>query len=327
MPRIGLAHLPTPLESSPGLSRLLGIDLHIKRDDLTGLAFGGNKTRNLEFRLPEVLDQGLDTVVLSVQATSNSARQTVAAANRLSLRSVLYLRGGPTDEQGNLRIDRLLGAEIHFVSDNDAVVNAALEEYCAAAREQGHRPWVLNWSPMFEMASTIAYMECSLEVQSQLAAGGKSAQRIYMTSGGKGQAGLELARSALGDRTAIVGVAVSNPRHDRRMGIADLARRTADFLKLDVNIDAGTIENNRGHVGLGYGQPGEDTIEAIHLAARLDGLLLDPVYTGKGMAALIADVRTGRIPPGETVVFIHTGGQPALFSGPPLRPPSEGSLP
>jgi len=316
LPRIRLAHLPTPLEYSPGLSRLLGIELYIKRDDLTGLAFGGNKTRNLEFRLAEAVESGCDPLILEVQVTSNSARQTAAAGNRLGLHTVLFLRGDEVEVQGNLLIDLLLGAELHHVPDDDSAAASAITEYCDQAAERGLHPFLLNQSPMFGVAAAAAYLECWLEIRDQLRSIGRSADLVYVTSGGKGQAGLELARAALGEPFRVVGVAVSQADRDRRSTIAALALQTAGYLDLKVEIDVESIINNRNHVGPGYGVPGPDAIESIQLSARHDALLLDPVYTGKGMAALIDDARSGQIPTGATVVFIHTGGLPALFNDP-----------
>ncbi len=314
LPRIRFAQLPTPLEPYPRLSDGLGVDLLVKRDDLTGLAFGGNKTRNLEFRLPEALTAGCDTLVLSVQATSNSARQTAAAGNKLGLRTVLFLRGCDQRVEGNLLIDRLLGAEIHCIPDDDQRARSAVDDFVAADRVRGHRPFVLNDAPMFAVAAAVAYLECWLEVRVQLERLGKSVDRVYITSGGKGQAGLELARAALHDPVEVVGISVSDPSSDRKQGIVQVAERAAQRLGLNARIDAQKIVNDRTHVGPGYGRPTDEAVDAIRFCAQREGLLLDPVYTGKGMAALIADARSGRIRPGATVVFIHTGGLPALFS-------------
>lgn len=309
-----MALLPTPLEYCARLSEHLGITLLLKRDDLTGLAFGGNKTRNLEFRLPEPIQAGCDTLALVVQSTSNSARQTTAAANKLGLRTALFLRGKARAAQGNLLIDQLLGAEIHWVQDDDGVTADAAQAYVRTQADQGRSVFLLNDSPMFGIASAAAYIECWLEIRRQLAAIQKTADFVYMSSGSKGQAGLELAHRALQDPVRVVGVAFNEPGRDRRPMIAALARAAAERLSLDITVGVGDIENDNTQAGPGYGVPTPECIEAIRVCALLEGLLLDPVYTGKAMAALFAAVRSGRIPRGATVVFIHTGGQPALFA-------------
>jgi 1-aminocyclopropane-1-carboxylate deaminase/D-cysteine desulfhydrase-like pyridoxal-dependent ACC family enzyme len=313
VPRRAFAFLPTPLEACPRLSAQLGVRLWIKRDDMTGLAFGGNKTRNLEFRLAEALDAGADTLLFGVETTSNSARQTTAAANKLGLRTVLFLRGAPPEgaPQGNLLLNRLLGAEVHYLQGDDAVLAAAMAERAAELRRAGHRPFDLNAAPMFAVASALAYAECLLEIRDQL---GGLPQHIYMTSGGKGHAGLVLGRTLLGAPCRVVGVAVSEPDRDRRPEVLAIAAAATARIGLDVAVTPVDVESTRAFVGPGYGLPSAEGLESIRLLAATEGVLLDPVYTGKGMAALLADVRSGRIAPGSDVVFVHTGGTPALFS-------------
>jgi 1-aminocyclopropane-1-carboxylate deaminase/D-cysteine desulfhydrase-like pyridoxal-dependent ACC family enzyme len=318
VPRRRLAFLPTPLEACPRLSAELGVRLWIKRDDLTGLAFGGNKTRNLEFRLAEALAAGADTLIFGVEVTSNSARQTTAAANKLGLATVLFLRGDPPPgpPQGNLLLDLLLGAEVHFFHGDDAEMARVMAARAEELRRAGRRPFDLNAAPMFAVASALAYVECLLEVRDQLRALGASPQHVYMTSGSKGQAGLVLGRALLGerDRYRVVGVAVSKPGEDRRPAVAAIANAAAARIGLEAAVTPEEVESERGFVGPGYGVPTPEGMDAIRLLAAREGIFLDPVYTGKGMAALLADVRSGRIPPGSDVVFVHTGGTPALFS-------------
>lgn len=313
VPRRSFAFLPTPLEACPRLSARLGIRLWIKRDDMTGLAFGGNKTRNLEFRLAEALGAGADTLMFGVETTSNSARQTAAAANKLGLKTVLFLRGARPEgaPQGNLLLNRLLGAEVHYVEGDDAVLAAAMGARAADLRRAGRRPFDLNAAPMFAVASALAYVESLLEIRAQLDG---LPQHIYMTSGGKGHAGLVLGRALLGAQCRVVGVAVSEPERDRSPDVLVIAAAAAARIGLEAEVASGDIESTRAFVGPGYGLPSPEGLEAIRLLAETEGDFLDPVYTAKGMAALLADVRRGRIAPGSDVVFIHTGGTPALFS-------------
>lgn len=327
VPRERFAFVPTPLESCPRLSAELGVRLWLKRDDQTGMAFGGNKTRNLEFRLAEARTAGADTLVFGVEVTSNSARQTTAAANKLGLKTVLFLRGQPPagGPQGNLLVDLLLGAEVHFFEGNDAAMAAAMADRAEELRREGRRPFEINAAPMFAVASALAYVESLLEVREQMQAAGAFPTHVYMTSGSKGQAGLVLGRALLGDPYRVVGVAVSKPDQDRCPAIAEIAAAAARRIGLQAEIAPEDIENERGFVGPGYGIPTPGAMAAIRRFAATEGVLLDPVYTGKGMAALLAHVESGRIPPGSDVVFVHTGGTPALFSFPAdlVPPPQE----
>jgi D-cysteine desulfhydrase/L-cysteate sulfo-lyase len=311
VPRVRLAARPTPMQEAENLSRALGGPrILVKRDDLTGVAMGGNKLRNLEFRLAHAIAQGADTILVGLDLQSNSARQTTGAANRLGLRTILVLEGEePARVQGNLLLDHLLGAEVRYARDGaeqTAILASAAEE----VRAKGGRPYVMNDDPMFEMGSALAYLDTGLEMLEQL---GAEPAAIYMSSGGKGQAGLELARAALGARFAIRCVTASR-RWDVPRRTADIANRTARFLGLDVTVDPAVVENTEDQVGAGYGIPTEAGNEAVLIFARHEGLVLDPIYTGKCAAGMIADIRAGRYRRDESVVFVHTGGLPAVFT-------------
>ncbi len=314
IPRIRLAHLPTPLQPCPRASRDLGIDLLVKRDDLTGLAFGGNKTRNLEFRMAEARNSGADVLVFGVEVSSNSARQTAAAANMLGLPVVLVLRGRPdTPVDGNLLVDYLLGADVRIVDlPTDADLDAEVARVAESLRAQGRRPFNLNVAPMFARASALAYLEALLEIQDQL---GVQADFLYMCSGSKGMAGLLLGQRLTGESAAIVAVSATHGRGDPRTVTARIANETADLLGLaDVRFTPEEVNLTTNYVGEAYGIPTAAGNDALLYLARTEGLLLDPVYTGKAFAGLLDHVRTGRIPRGARVIFVHTGGQPALFS-------------
>ena len=328
IPRVPLALLPTPLEDMPRLAeRLGGPTVLVKRDDLTGLALGGNKVRNLEFRMAEALGKGADTVIMGLDVLSNSARQTAAAANRHGLETVLVLKGQRPDViTGNLLVNYLLGARVVFGGDA-AGQRAAIDGVVAELEAEGRRPWVISDSPLFPITSAVAYVDATLELLSQLDGRGVDAGRLslYITSTGKGQPGLELAIRALGLPARVVGSAVDYVDSGAARVVADGVNVAADFLGIDISVSAGDIDNRDDYVGEGYGVPSQAGLEAIEIAARTDGLLLDPVYTGKGFAALIDDVRRGRTGPGDTSVFFHTGGLPLLFNlagelGPLVRP-------
>ncbi len=315
LPRVHLAFLPTPLQHCPHLSADLGVDLWVKRDDLTGLAFGGNKTRNLEFRIAEALAAGADVLVFGVEITSNSARQTAAAANMVGVPLVLVLRGDmPAEPQGNLLCDVLLGAEVRVVNvPTFHDLGPVLERVADELRARGRRPFVLNSATMFARASAVAYIESFLEILDQLRVHGRVPQQLFICSGGKGQAGLMLAAKVLAVPTRIVGIAATR-NDDPWESAARIANETAALLGLDVQFAPIEVENSFDHIGDGYGIPTEEGLEAIVRFAQREGILLDPVYTGKAAAGLLVQIRTGAVPPGATVVFIHTGGQPALFS-------------
>jgi D-cysteine desulfhydrase/L-cysteate sulfo-lyase len=313
VPRVRLACLPTPLQRCPNLSADLGVDFWVKRDDLTGLAFGGNKTRNLEFRMAEALAAGADVLVFGVEITSNSARQTAAAANAVGLPLILVLRGEPEGEiQGNLLVNLLLGAEVRLTdvpSFND--LGPVLERLAAELRAEGRRPFVLNHASMFARASALGTMESVLEILDQ--SEGRAPDWLFVSSGGKGQAGFVLAMRLLGLPTRVVGIA-STKNEDPWGYAAQVATETAGFLGLDVRVEPAEVENTFDYIGAGYGIPTDGGLDAIVRFARREALLLDPVYTGKAAAGCLDRIRRGDVPPGSRVVFVHTGGQPALFS-------------
>jgi len=314
-PRVKLAFLPTPLQHCPRLSADLDVDLWVKRDDLTGLAFGGNKTRNLEFRMAEAVEAGADVLVFGVEITSNSARQTAAAANVLGLPLVLVLRGEvPSAPQGNLLVNLLLGAQIRLVDvPSFNHLGPVLEEIAGELRTAGRRPFVLNHARMFARASALAYVEALLEIREQLAAHGRMADHVFVSSGGKGQAGLILAKKALALSVRIQGIA-STRNEDPWEYAARTATDAAELLELGLGVSPGEVENTFDYIGKGYGIPTDAGMEAIVRFARREGILLDPVYSGKAAAGMLDHVRRGVVRRGATVVFIHTGGQPALFS-------------
>jgi L-cysteate sulfo-lyase len=313
IPRVPIAIRPTPMVEAPNLTRTLGGPrIFVKRDDLTGVALGGNKLRNLEFRLARTMAERPDVVLVGLDLQSNSARQTVGACNRLGLRTVLVLEGArPREVQGNLLVDYLLGAEIHFAADR-AEQRRTLDRLAQECRRRGERPHILNDNPMFDVASAIAYLETTMEMIEQLRAAGTAPTVLYMSSSGKGQAGLELARKLWGG-FRVHGVTATR-EYDVPVRTAAIANETAATLGLDVRVRPEEIVNFGDFVGSGYGQPSREGKEAVQLFARTEGLVLDPVYTGKCAAALIAHAREGRLTHADTAVFVHTGGAPAVFT-------------
>ncbi|HEX3400073.1 MAG TPA: pyridoxal-phosphate dependent enzyme [Acetobacteraceae bacterium] len=314
IPRMKLALTPTPIEEAPNLSRALGGPrIFIKRDDLTGVAFGGNKLRNLEFRLARTMAEQPDTVVVGLDIQSNSARQTIGACNKLGLRTILVLEGRKPDiVQGNLLVDYLLGAEVVFAPTRDAQ-RAALDEHAQRVRAAGGRAHILNDNPMFDVASALAYLETTLELLEQLGSAGVQPNAFYMSSSGKGQAGLVLGKRLTNAGHAVHGVTATDEFHVPSRTAA-IANETLQVLGLDPGVTEDEVANDMGFVGAGYGIPSEASVEATRLFARMEGVILDPVYTGKAAAGMIAHIRDGRYDKNDVLVFVHTGGTPSIFT-------------
>jgi len=313
LPRLDIALKNTPLEEARNLSRALGGPrIFVKRDDLTGVALGGNKLRNLEFRLAHAMKDEPDTVIVGLDLQSNSARQTVGACNKLGLRTILVLEGQrPNNVQGNLLVDYLLGAEVHFAA-NQREQRAKLDSLAVDVRSRGGRPHILNDNPMFDVASAVAYLEVALEVIEQLAQRDLKPDCFYMSSSGKGSAGIMLAQKLLGG-FAMHAVCATNEFH-LPSRTAKIANETIAALGLDISVSEDDVINTEQFVGKGYGIPSEAGNEAVRLFARSEGIILDPIYTGKAAAGLVADIRAGRFSQDDIVVFVHTGGTPAIFT-------------
>lgn len=319
LPRTRLACLPTPLEECPNLTRALGGPrILVKRDDMTGLAFGGNKARQLEFLFPRILASGCDTIVAGAYTQSNWCRQITAAACRLGLKvELLLVHGvkGPAS-QGNLLLDRLMGADVTVVDIDDVQrLPPLLEDRVEALRAKGRKPFLVSPFGMDTLSiSTVGYVAAMAELQGQLAARGTTADAVYLSGANMTPAGLLLGARLLGLPTRIMGISPVRWEEDRGTDIARIANAAARHLDIDAGIQPGDVDNDEGFVGPKYGLVTPECREALRLAASTEGLILDPVYTGKAMAGLIAHIRAGRIGAGQTVVFLHTGGMPALFS-------------
>lgn len=313
LPRLDIALKNTPLEEARNLSRALGGPrIFVKRDDLTGVALGGNKLRNLEFRLAHAMKDDPDTVIVGLDLQSNSARQTVGACNKLGLKTILVLEGRrPNNVQGNLLVDYLLGAEVHFAADQREQ-RAMLDSLAEDLRAQGGRPHILNDNPMFDVASATAYLEVTLEVIEQLAERDLKPDYFYMSSSGKGSAGIMLAQKLLGGFA--MHAICATAEFDLPSRTAKIANETIATLGLDITISEDEVVNTEEFVGKGYGIPSEAGDEAVRLFARTEGIILDPIYTGKAAAGMIAHIREGRFGPDDVLVFVHTGGTPAIFT-------------
>lgn len=317
LPRLRLAGLPTPLEEMPRLTQALGGPrIFFKRDDLTALALGGNKARKLEFLMADALVKGADVVITTGGAQSNHARLTAAAARKLGLDCVLLLRRERADDwQGNLLLDHLLGAEVRFTEAREwAELNAETEQVAAELRAKGRRPYPIPVGGANPLGAT-GYVQCVLELLGQLSELGLNLSHLVVSAGSGGtQAGLVVGAKALGAPFQVVGVSVSQ-RRERIVGrIVELANETAALLEAGVKVAAEEVTVLDEYLGPGYGISTPESHEALRLVARTEGILLDPVYTAKGMAGLIGQVRRGRLGPQHTVIFLHTGGSPALYA-------------
>jgi L-cysteate sulfo-lyase len=317
--RVGLAHVPTPFEPLPRLTAHLGGPrLWVKREDATGLAFGGNKLRKLDHVLRDAIAQGADTLVSGGVVQSNSQRQVAAVAAKLGLACHLAVYHGrvepPTPQyetSGNALLNRLFGATLHAVPwSGDR--NQAIERLADALREQGRRPYVVPYG-VSDAKGALGYVSALLEVAAQSAALGFVPRAIVHCSGsGSTQAGLALGAAAVLPETDIVGIDID--AEPERVAIDVRRYAGAAAAMLEMSFDEARIEVIAGHAGPAYGVVHAATIEALRLAGRLEALVLDPVYSAKGLAGLIALARGGRWSGVDDVVFVHTGGAPALFA-------------
>ncbi len=319
-PRAALAHLPTPLEPMARLgAELGGPRLFVKRDDCTGLALGGNKTRKLEFLMAEALAAGATCVITAGGVQSNHERQTAAAAAKLGLAAHLVLTRNVSwdkddyDRTGNILLDRLLGAEIRILpAGRDRA--AAMDALAAELRAAGARPYIIPLGGS-NATGALGYVACAGELvaQAEALSGGLDAIVLASSSGGT-QAGLIAGLVALGHPARVIGVEVDGDREGVAAAVREAAAAVAERLDLDANQVIARIEVVAGYGGPGYGLPTPETRRAVELAARREGLLLDPVYSGKAMVGLIGLIAEGRFKAGERVVFLHSGGTPALFA-------------
>jgi L-cysteate sulfo-lyase len=318
-PRVRFAHLPTPLEPMDNLSRHLdGPTLWVKRDDCTGLGGGGNKVRKLEFLLGEAQAQGKDVVLTCGALQSNHARQTAAAAAKLGLECHLFLEDRGIRQTldymqgGNVLLNRLFGARQHvFVCGTDLAVE--MDRHAASLQQQGRKPFVIPLGGTNPVGD-LGYVDCAMELTQQANRQGIAIDQLVLGSGSGGtQAGLLAGLHAINSSIGITGIAVS-PKPDHVGLVHGVAKATLDHLGVSAPLPLDRVVVETGYLGAGYGQLTEGVVEAIELAAKLEGLLFDPVYTGKAMSGLIGMIREGRFKRGENLVFMHTGGLPGLLA-------------
>ncbi len=310
-PKISFAHLPTPIEKLPHLSKLLGgPELFIKRDDQTGLAFGGNKTRKLEYLMAAAVGNQADLVLSTGAAQSNHCRQTAAAAARSGLDCILVLVGPePEFPTANLFLDKLLGAKIIWTDKNNR--NKALQQACETAKEAGKKPYLIPYGGSNALGA-YAYFQAYREIQDQM----KNEMPdwiVFASSSGGTQAGL-VSGANQDSGIKIYGISVDETENQLKENVLSIVRDLESRLGKNQGIEEKDILVNAGYTADGYGILNENDREAIHLFAKNEGILLDPVYTGRAGAGLIDLIRKGFFKKGERVLFWHTGGTPGLFA-------------
>lgn len=325
MPRLQLARLPTPLQEAHRLRSALGGEMRcprifLKRDDLTDLALGGNKARKLEFIAGDAVRQGFTALVTTGATQSNHARMTAAAASIAGLRCALVLADGTSgpEIQGNLLLDHVLGATVHFYEggEDDASERREQEkvaEVMAILEAGGERPAFIPTGGSTAVG-TLGYVQATRELAGQLRAARCAPSRLYYASGSRGtQAGLELGARLFRPGYRCIGIAVSGGETTKLERARTIAAGAARLLGLDPATGPLDMHTEQQYYGPAYAVPTPAGIEALTLLARTEGVLLDPVYTAKAMAGMIDHIRSGAIQPDETIVFLHTGGSPGMF--------------
>ncbi|MDX2272382.1 MAG: D-cysteine desulfhydrase [Cyanobacteriota bacterium] len=319
-PRVRLAHTPTPLEPLPRLTALLqGPQLWIKRDDCTGLAIGGNKARKLEFLLGEALSQKADTLIAQGAVQSNHVRQTAAAAARLGLKCEILLEDRVPDadpsyyQTGNLFLSHLLGGQTHlYPSDTD--MEGAMQTVAQQVRSAGGIPYIIPGGGS-NPTGALGYVAFAQEFLYQAGEQNLRVDWLVHATGSSGtQAGLVAGLQGLNSGIPILGISVRRNQSSQVEKVLQLALASAERLNLQQPINRNDILVSDEYVGQGYGYPTPATLEAISLLAQTEGILLDPIYTGKAMAGLIDLIRKGFFQSTDNVVFLHTGGSPGLFA-------------
>ncbi len=319
-PRVPLAHLPTRLEYLPRLSKHLGgPDIWVKRDDCTGLATGGNKTRKLEFSMGEALDQGADTVITVGAVQSNHVRQAAAAAAKFGMKCEVLLEhrvanpGVLYRTSGNVLLDRLLGARLHEY-DKGTDFDAEMQRLAASIRDRGGTPYIIPGGASNPVGA-LGYVGCAEELLRQSEEQEVAFDHAVLASGSAGtHAGFAVGLRASGSKLPVLGIGVSIPRAQQEEKVFSLAWETAEFVGKPGCVEREDIVADCNYIGPGYGEPTEGMNEAVLMLARLEGLLFDPVYSGKALAGMIDYVREGHFTKGQNIVFLHTGGVAGLFA-------------
>ena len=318
-PRVSLAHLPTPLELMPRLSEHLGgPNIYVKRDDCTGLGTGGNKTRKLEFLLADAAANNADVIITQGAVQSNHARQTAAAACKMGMECELVFEkrmehpSDPYINSGNVLLDRIFGANIRDV-EKGTDMDAAMEDVAEELRGAGKTPYIIPGGGSNRIGA-LGYVDCALELMSQANSEGIVIDHVVHATGSAGtQAGLIVGLKASYANIPLLGIGVNAPKDVQEEKVYKLAVETAEYVGAAGVVQRADIVANCDYVGEGYGIPTKAMNDAVMLLARLEGLLFDPVYSGKGLAGMIDLIGKDYFAGARNIVFIHTGGVAGLF--------------
>jgi len=325
LPRVRLGFYPTPITDAQHLSSLLGgPHIYMKREDLSGLAMGGNKCRKLEFIMGFAKEQGYDAVVSTASSQSNLCLQIAAAARKLGMKpSFVLLKGAHTETQGNLLLQNILDSEVEILEFSDMtqlggpLVVEKMEAAAERLRSKGHKPLIVkhNLPEITAIVGTVGWVNAADELIQQLEDSNIKADYVILANGGGGtQAGLTLGSKYAKANYKVIGISVLNTGEQAQLTTTAQANATAEYLGLNALIDRDDVEIYGDYVGEGYGIPTEQCIDAIRLVAQTEAIYLDPVYTGKAMAGLIDLIKKGHFKPTDSIIFLHTGGTPALFA-------------
>ena len=318
-PRLRITHGPTPLEPMHRLTAALGgPNLWIKRDDCTGLATGGNKTRKLEYLVADAMQQGADTLITQGATQSNHARQTAAIAAKMGMECHIILedrtgyRHADYQHSGNVFLDHLYGAHVSEVPGNTPM-DKAMEDLAAQLRAKGRKTYIIPGGGSNALGA-LGYVTAALELADQAMNMGLNIDELVHATGSAGtQAGLVVGMEGARTQIPVLGIGVRAPRQPQEDKVFMLAQQTAELLGVPGSVARDKVVANCDYIGAGYGIPTPGMMEAVTMLARLEGILLDPVYSGKGMAGLIDLVRTGHYRKGQNIVFLHTGGAVGLY--------------
>lgn len=322
--RVPLTHLPTPLEYAEHLTKLLGgPNIFIKRDDCTALAFGGNKTRKLEFVMADAINKRANVMITIGGLQSNWVRQMSSAARKLGMEVILILEGSePETYQGNLLLDHIMGCELRFQEITQEEEDKEIQGECPITKKvaeevknAGKIPFTAPLGAATPLGN-LGYINAIIELQDQLDEMGVKADYIVLATGtGGSQAGLELGVRLLDLKTKIVGLSISRHTREKADEISELCNKTIDFLGLkDFQISPNEIMVNYDYIGKGYGIPTNECVRAIRTVAQTEGIIVCPVYTGKAMAGLIDLIKKKTFKKDDNIIFLHTGGGTANFA-------------
>ena len=319
IPRVNLAQLPTALEFAPNISKELNINLYIKRDDCTALAFGGNKTRHLEFIMAKILSGDYDCILTGAASQSNFCRQAVAAANKLNLDSYLVLMHGIKGRlmQGNFLLYNILGANVDVVEGEDLEeIPRHLDKKYKELIKEGRKPLLIygGFGKEDTVLAGISYANAMAEIDLQMKEQNFMADHLFVTAANMTQAGCELGAKILNWPTRLQGISPVYWEMNIKKDIARICNEGANLLDLNLEFTDEMINHDNSYVGEKYGAATKEGVEAMKFLAKKEGIILDPVYTSKGFAALIDYVKKGIIKKGENVIFMFTGGSPAVFA-------------